>query len=71
MKILRRLQNAAWEFDTEKNELTVIRSGIDQTVPWSRSVVLNKVQMYSLSRFLIRSFQKMSQKQKKGLNANS
>lgn len=70
MKIVRALQNATWEFNSDSNELRVIteRASVlpDGTAIRTKAeVTLNKVELFSLSRFLIRSMQKMSQKERK------
>lgn len=72
MIIKRELQNATWEFDTEKNQLCITKrepSGVfgedNEEMYTEENLYLTKVEMFSLSRFLIRSMQKMSQKERK------
>mgnify|MGYP001217402091 CR=1 FL=1 len=65
-KIVRTLQHATWEYDTETKEVTLINYDINGKR--NKSFTLNRLYTYSLGRFLIRSWQKMSQKQRKITN---
>lgn len=65
MIIERKLQNATWNFDTEKKEYIIVAPLAKPYDKQQTAIQLTKTEAFSLSRFLIRSFQKMSQKERK------
>ena len=62
MKIIRSLKNAEWIYDNETNLFSF--SIKDEKGERISVINIDRVRAFSLSRFLIRAFQRMSRKQR-------
>lgn len=70
MKIVRKLKMSSWIWDEEKNELILVvwipnpnnDGDPDELI---ESIKINRVQMFSLFRFLVRVSQRLSRKSKR------
>ena len=60
--ITRTLQHATWEYNTDTRAVTLKKYNIDGR---AQTFTLDRLYTYSLGRFLIRAWQKMSQHQRK------
>ncbi len=59
-KVIRReLKSHTWEFDEETRELTITRYVNHDLEPYKQRVVLDRVRMFSLMRFMIRVAQRL------------
>ena len=63
MKIIRSLKNAEWLYDNEVNLFSL--SIKDEKGERISAINIDRIRAFSLSRFLIRAFQRMSMKKRK------
>ena len=65
--VIRKLQHATWEFDTDTGEVKLKVHKPNEVTGFTHTnyITLNKTYSYSLGRFLIRTWQKMTQKHRK------